>query len=59
MDVLVEFLPGRVPGLKFFELEDEPSQMLGRKVDLQTPSFLSKYFRDEMLKVAEVQYVAA
>ena len=59
IDVLVEFDPGHVPGLKFFALEHELSQLLGRKVDLNTPNFLSPYFRDRVLAEAEVQYVAS
>ncbi len=58
VDVLVEFEPGFVPGLKFFSLEDELSRILGRKVDLNTPGFLSKHFRSEALAEAEVYYVA-
>ena len=57
IDILVEFEPGHVPGLAFFRMEAELSEMLGRKVDLHTPSFLSRYFRDEVLSRAEVQYV--
>src|SRR5688572_16161887 len=59
IDVLVEFEPGRTPGLRFFALQDELGQMLGRRVDLNTPDDLSKYFRDEVLRTAMVQYVAA
>ena len=59
VDVLVEFEPGHVPGLKFFTMEQELSDLLGRKVDLNTPNFLSPYFRDQVLSEAEVQYVAA
>ena len=44
VDVLVEFEPGHVPGLAFFDMEAELSAILGRKVDLNTPSFLSRYF---------------
>jgi len=58
VDVLVEFEPGRAPGLEFFSLESELSQILGRRVDLNTPAFLSRYFRDRTLADAEVQYVA-
>jgi len=58
VDVLVEFEPGHVPGLRFFGLEKELSEILGRKVDLNTPSFLSPYFRSRVLAEAEVQYVA-
>jgi predicted nucleotidyltransferase len=59
VDVLVEFEPGHVPGLAFFAMQDELSAILGRKVDLNTPGFLSRYFRDEVLAEAETQYVAA
>jgi predicted nucleotidyltransferase len=59
IDVLVEFEPGHVPGLAFFDMERELSDILGRKVDLNTPRFLSPYFRDEVLAEAEDQYVAA
>ena len=36
VDVLVEFEPGQTPGLRFFDMEIELSEMLGRKVDLVT-----------------------
>jgi predicted nucleotidyltransferase len=58
VDVLVEFETGHVPGLAFFGMEAELSQILGRKVDLSTLQFLSRYFRDEVLNEAEEQYVA-
>jgi len=58
VDVLVEFEPGHVPGLAFFSMEAELTGILGRKVDLNTPSFLSRYFRDRVLAEAEDQYVA-
>jgi predicted nucleotidyltransferase len=59
VDVLVEFEPGRTPGLAFFGMEQELSEILGRKVDLNTPQFLSRYFRDQVLQEAEETYVAA
>lgn len=59
LDVLVEFEPGHVPGLAFFGMEQELSELLGRRVDLNTPQFLSPYFRDEVLAEAEVQYAAS
>jgi predicted nucleotidyltransferase len=58
LDVLVEFEPGHTPGLAFFGMEQELSELLGRQVDLNTPQFLSPYFRDKVLAEAEVQYVA-
>ncbi|NOT00150.1 MAG: nucleotidyltransferase family protein [Phycisphaerales bacterium] len=59
IDVLVEFEPGRTPGLAFFGMQDELSEILGRQVDLHTPGFLSRYFRDDVLSEAVDQYVAA
>jgi len=58
LDVLVEFEPGHIPGLDFFDMEEDLSGLLGRKVDLNTPGFLSRYFRDEVLAKAEVRYVS-
>ncbi len=59
VDMLVEFEIGHTPGLDFFGMENELSEMLGRNVDLNTPGFLSRSFRDEVLKEAEDLYVAA
>ena len=59
VDVLVEFEPGHVPGLAFFRMQRELSDMLGRKVDLNTPEDLSRYYREEVLAEAEVVYDAA
>ncbi len=59
VDVLVEFEPGHVPGLAFFAMQNELSDILGRKVDLNTPQFLSRYFREQVLAEAEVQYAAS
>jgi len=58
IDVLVEFEPGHVPGFfRLFDMEEELSSILyGRKVDLRTPQDLSRYFRDEVIANAEVQY---
>jgi predicted nucleotidyltransferase len=38
-------------------MEIELSEILGRGVDLNTPQCLSRYFRDEVLAEAEVEYV--
>lgn len=59
VDVLVEFEEGHVPGFRFFALQRELSEILGRPVDLHTPGFLSPYFRSQVLQEAEVQYDAA
>jgi len=58
VDVIVEFESGHAPGLDFFAMQDELSEIFGRTVDLNTPGFLSRLFRDRVLADAEVQYVA-
>ncbi len=60
VDVLVEFEPtARVGLLGLAGMEIELSEILGRTVDLNTPGFLSKYYRNKVLAEAEVQYDAA
>jgi len=59
IDVLVEFDSDHIPGLAFFGMEQELAEILRRKVDLNTPQFLSPYFREEVLAEALVQYVEA
>ncbi len=57
IDFLVEFDSAHVPGLfRFAHIERELSELIGKKVDLRTPQELSKYFRDEVISEAEVQY---
>ncbi len=57
VDVLVDFEPGQVVGfLRLAQMEIELSNILKRKVDLRTPAELSRYFRQEVLDSAEVQY---
>jgi len=57
VDVLVEFDEGNTPGFAYFTMQDELSDILGRRADLKTPNELSKYFRDEVLAEAEELYV--
>ncbi len=59
VDVLVEFEQGETPGLAFFRMQNELSEILGRDVDLNTPGFLSKYFREQVIREAKVQYAKA
>jgi hypothetical protein len=59
VDVLVEFEPGRTPGFAFFGMQEELSEILGRKVDLNTAACLSRHFRDEVLAEAEPVYDSA
>lgn len=60
VDLLVEFASGCKPGLlALAQMEAELSALLrGRRVDLRTPDDLSRYFRDQVLRDAEVQYAA-
>jgi predicted nucleotidyltransferase len=59
IDLLVEFEEGHTPGLfSIVRMEMELAEMLGRKVDLRTAGDLSRYFRDEVVRNAEVQYQA-
>lgn len=60
VDLLVEFEPGKTPGLlTMAQIEIELSPRLGgRRVDLRTPADLSRYFRDEVVRSAEVLYAA-
>ncbi len=60
VDVLVEFeSDAKVDYFDLHDMEEQLSSLLGQKVDLSTVKSLSKYFRDEVLREAQVQYVAA
>jgi len=60
VDVLVEFKAGtRIGLIRLTGLELELGEILGRKVDLNTPGFLSKYFRSKVMAEREVQYAEA
>jgi predicted nucleotidyltransferase len=60
IDLLVEFEPGQEPGLlRLAGIQAELSALLGgRPVDLRTAQDLSRYFRDEVVRTAEVQFEA-
>ncbi len=60
VDLLVEFEPGRQPGLfGLAGIESELSDLLnGRRVDLRTAEDLSLHFRSEVLRFAQEQYAA-
>ena len=60
VDVLVEFKAGtRIGLIRLTGLEFELSEIIGRKVDLNTPGFLSRYFRADVMAEREVQYAEA
>lgn len=57
LDILVEFDPAHIPGLmRLAGMEIELSEILGRKVDMRTAQDLSRYFRQEVVNSAKVQY---
>ena len=59
VDVLFEFDPDCVPTLfDVAEMEEELSEMLGHRADMRTPEDLSRYFREEVVRTALIQYAA-
>lgn len=57
VDVLVEFAPGHIPGLfGIIDMEEELTNIVGRKADLRTPKDLSRYFREDVIKQAYPLY---
>jgi len=60
VDVLVEFEPEYIPSFfRLFAMQDELSEIIGvRNVDMRTPKDLSRYFRDEVIRNAVVQYAS-
>ena len=60
VDLLVEFLPDARPTLfDMAQIEIDLSPLVGgRKVDVRTAGDLSRHFRDEVVREAQVCYVA-
>jgi uncharacterized protein len=60
IDLLGEFAPGNVPGMiGMAAIEEELCVIMGgRRVDLRTPQELSRYFREAVMREAEVQFAA-
>ncbi len=56
VDVLVQFEPSHTPAWEFFGMQDELTALFGRRVDLNTPGFLSRYFRDQVQVGAQTLY---
>ncbi|MBX7244640.1 MAG: nucleotidyltransferase family protein [Candidatus Sumerlaeaceae bacterium] len=60
VDVLVEFEPDKRVGLiRLAGMELELAQILGRRVDMNTPRSLSPHFRSAVLAKSETQYERA
>ena len=58
LDLLVSFAV-RIGLLRMVALERELSELVGRKVDLQTEAALSPYIRDQILKERQIIYAAS
>ena len=56
IDVLVEFEPEARIGLKYFKIEDELTELLGRRVDLTTKDGLHTLIRNDVLAKRLVVY---
>ena len=57
VDILVQFDRKYLPTLfEMTDLETELTSLVGRTVDLKTPNDLSPYFREEVLRNAEIYY---
>ncbi len=58
IDVLVEFQPAHIPDFfALLDMEEELSGIVGRAVEMRTPNDLSRYFREDVLRDAVIQYV--
>lgn len=59
IDLLVEFLPDRTPGLLHLaQMELELEAVIGRPVELRTYEDLNSYFRDRVASTARPLYAA-
>lgn len=58
VDVLVEFEPNRIVGLRIVDIENELCELLGgrHKVDIVSTKYLNPRLRERILHDAEVQY---
>ena len=56
LDLLIEFQPDAHPGWDLFLLQEELSYLFGQTVDLNTPGFISRYFRSQILQEAQTIY---
>jgi len=59
VDVLVEFDPAHVPGMAYFGMPAELSEILERPVDFGTPDGLSPYIKERVMDAAQVVYERA
>jgi len=59
VDVLFEYDPDHAPSLfDVGRMEEELGEILGRKADMHMPQELSRYFRDKVLRTAQIEFAA-
>lgn len=54
--MLVDFAADQVPGFGFVALQQEPSRLLHRMVDLHPPRSRSPLFREDVMQQARLLY---
>lgn len=59
VDVLAKFAPGVHPGIRFFGYGDELAEIIGQRVDFNTAEWLSKHFRNDVIREAVAIYEQA
>lgn len=58
MDLLYVLKPNARLGFRFFELEDELTELFGRKVDLVARAAVNEHLREHVLSDAQPLYAA-
>lgn len=57
VDILVEFKPtAKIGFFEFVRLQRRLSEIVGKKVDLLTTEAISKFFKEKVIKEAELVY---
>jgi len=57
VDILVEFKPmAKIGFFEFVRIQRRLSDFIGKRVDLLTPEAVSKFFREKVIKEAELVY---
>ena len=56
VDLIAIFDEAHIPGWEFFSMEDDLCGIFNKKIDLQTPGFIGKRFREQVLSEARALY---
>jgi hypothetical protein len=55
VDLLVEYAPGKHPGMNHFRIAEELSELFGQRVDLNTPAMMGRHL-SKILSEARLLY---